>query len=163
MIVVSDASPLVSLARVGELNLLQQLYGTLLVPEAVWHEIVVAGAGQPGADEVDAADWIRSQRIANEPLALALQQTLDGGEAEAIVLALETGANLLLMDERLGRAAAQHLGLSCTGLVGVALEAKGGGFIQAVRPFLDALRDQAGFRLSEALYQRVLYDEEEPG
>ena len=161
MTVVSDASPLVSLARIGKLDLLQQLYGTLFIPEAVRHEIVVAGAGQPGADEVDAADWVHSRRIANEPLARALRLTLDGGEAEAIVLALESGADLLLMDERLGRAAAQHLGLSCIGLVGVALEAKGRGLIQAVRPSLDALRNQAGFRLGEALYQRVLRDEGE--
>ena len=161
MTIVSDASPLIGLARIGRLDLLRQLYGEALIPEAVRHEIVEAGAGQPGADEVRTADWIHPRRVANEPLARALQQTLDAGEAEAIALALESGADLLLMDERQGRAAAQHLGLSCVGLVGVALEAKGQGLLEAVQPFLDALRDQAGFRLAEELYQRVLRDEGE--
>ena len=161
MTVVSDASPLINLARIGQLDLLRALYETLLIPEAVWREVVVDGAGQPGSAEVRAADWIQTQAIANGPLVQALRQTLGAGEAEAIVLALETDAALLLMDERLGRATAEHLGVGCMGLVGVALEAKHSGLIEYVRPLLDALRNVAGFHLHEALYQRVLQDEGE--
>ena len=160
MTVASDASPLVNLARIDRMDLLHQLYGQVLIPEAVFEEVVVEGRGQPGADAVRAADWIRTRSIDNEPLARSLRQTLDAGEAEAIVLALEENG-LLLMDERLGRASARHLDLSCIGLVGVALEAKQHGFIRRVKPFLDALREQAGFYLGDALYQRVLRDENE--
>jgi predicted nucleic acid-binding protein len=86
---------------------------------------------------------------------------LDAGEAEAIALALEIGAELLLMDDRLGRESARHLGLHYTGLIGVLIEARRKGLIRAVKPHLDALRDIAGFRLRETLYLRVLQDEGE--
>lgn len=91
----------------------------------------------------------------------ALQQELDAGEAEAIALAMEIGTALLLMDERLGRDTARHLGIRYTGVVGVLIEAKHKGFVQAIKPLMDALRDLAGFRVSEALYRRVLQDEGE--
>ena len=101
MSVVSNASPLINLARIGKLDLLHDLYGELTIPEAVWREVVVEGAGQPGADEVKGATWIKRHAVANRQLVHALQQELDAGEAEAIVLASEMEAELLLMDERL--------------------------------------------------------------
>ncbi|MCR4406840.1 MAG: DUF3368 domain-containing protein [Anaerolineae bacterium] len=161
MKVVSNASVLINLARIGELDLLRQLYGTLLIPEAVWQEVVVEGVGQPGAGQVEAASWIKTHDVANELLVRALRQDLDAGEAEAIALALEVGADLLLMDERLGRETAQHLGLRYVGLIGVLITAKRRGLIDAVKPYLDKLRDVAGFYLTDALYARVLQDERE--
>ncbi|HDH09460.1 MAG TPA: DUF3368 domain-containing protein, partial [Chloroflexi bacterium] len=74
---------------------------------------------------------------------------------------IETKAELLLMDERLGRETARHLGLRYTGLIGVLIEAKHKGLISKIKPHLDALRDMAGFRVSDALYIRVLQDEGE--
>jgi predicted nucleic acid-binding protein len=161
MSIVSNASPLINLARIGKLSVLQELYGELIIPGAVWQEIVVEGSGQPGADEVKAADWIKQRAVTNRQLTQALKQELDAGEAEAIALALEIGADLLLMDEHLGREVARHLGLRYTGLIGVLIEAKRKGFITSVKPCLDQLRDIAGFRLSEVLYVRVLQDQEE--
>jgi len=107
--IVSNASPLINLARLGKLELLRQLYGELMIPEAVWREVVVEGRGQPGAEEVEAATWIKRQAVRNTQLVRALEQNLGSGEAEAIALALETGAELLLIDERLGRETADHL------------------------------------------------------
>ena len=118
MSVVSNASPLISLARIGRLNLLHELYGQLLIPEAVWREVVVDGAGEPGAEEVAAAPWIRACAVTNTPLIAALRQELDAGEAEAITLALEAEAELLLMDERVGRETARHLGVRRIGVIG---------------------------------------------
>ncbi len=161
MTVVSDASPLINLARIDKLDLLPRLYGELHLPEAVWQEVVIQGAGQPGAQEIQEASWIKRHAVANRPLVQALEQELDAGEAEAIALALELQAELLLMDERLGREVARHLGLRYIGLIGVLLEAKRKGLISALKPHLDALRDTAGFRVSEALYKRVLQDEGE--
>jgi len=159
--VVSNASALINLARIGRLSLLPSLYSEVLVPPAVWHEVVVEGAGRPGAEEVSCASWIKQMPVANQALVLALVQELDAGEAEAIALALEVRAELLLMDEHLGRETATHLGLRCFGLIGTLIQAKRRGLIEAVRPYLDALRDVAGFRVSEALYRRVLRDEGE--
>jgi predicted nucleic acid-binding protein len=161
MSIVSNASPLINLARIGKISLLQDLYGELIIPVAVWQEIVVKGSGQPGADEVKAADWIKQQDVTNRQLTRALKQELDAGEAEAIALALEIGADLLLMDEHLGREVARHLGLRYIGLIGVLIEAKRKGLITSVKPCLDQLRDIAGFRFSEVLYTRVLQDQEE--
>lgn len=161
MSVVSNSSPLISMARIGKLDLLRQLYGEVFIPEAVWHEVVVKGAGEPGADEVKAATWIKMQSVTNKTLVHALQQELDAGEAEAIVLTMEMQAELLLMDERVGREVAKHLGLRYTGLIGVLVEAKHKGVLGAIKFHLDALRDVAGFRVRDMLYERVLQDEGE--
>lgn len=90
-----------------------------------------------------------------------LRQELGAGEAEAIVLAIEAQADLLLMDERLGRETARHLGVRYIGLIGILCEAKHKRLIPTVKPYLDVLRDLAGFRISDVLYQRVLQDEGE--
>ena len=161
MSIVSNASALINLARIGKLDLLHQLYGELLIPEAVWKEVVIEGAGQPGADEVRAASWIKVHHVTNRHLVHALRQDLDAGEAEAIALALEIEAELLLMDERLGRETAHHLGLKYVGLIGALIEAKHKRLIRSIKPCLDALRDVAGFRISDILYLRILQDEGE--
>ena len=103
MTVVSDSSVLFILARIGKLMVLRDLYGEVYIPEAVWKEAVVQGEGQAGASEIKSASWVNKQSVKNSELVKALRQELDAGESEAIALALETRAELLLMDERLGR------------------------------------------------------------
>lgn len=159
--VVSNSSALINLARIGKLELLRDLYGEVCIPEAVWQEAVVEGEGQAGASEIKSAPWIKAQRVKNTELVKALRQELDPGEAEAIALALETQAELLLMDERLGRDTARHLGLPFTGLIGLLVEAKRKGLIPNVKGEVNALRDIAGFRIADSLYRQVLRDEEE--
>ncbi len=110
MSIVSNVSPLINLARINKLDLLPRLYDSVLIPQAVWDEVVVQGVGQPGAEEVNSASWIKRSTVVSAPLVQALRQDLDAGEAEAIALALETKAELLLMDERLGRETARHMG-----------------------------------------------------
>lgn len=161
MSVVSNSSPLINLARIGRLDLLAQLYGELVVPQAVWHEVVVQGTGQAGAQEIETATWVRVQPITNRELVRALRQELDAGEAEAIALALAIDAEFLLMDEHLGRETASYMGIRCVGLVGVLIEAKKKGVIDQIRPLLDMLRNLAGFWVGEGLYKRVLDDEGE--
>lgn len=91
----------------------------------------------------------------------ALRRDLDKGEAEAVALAVETEDVLLLMDERLGRETADHFDLACVGLIGVLIEAKENEHADALRPYLQALRNEAGFWISDQLYRRVLRDEGE--
>jgi len=81
---------------------------------------------------------------------------LDPGEAEAIALAKELKADLLLMDERRGRRVASRLGLRFVGLLGILVEAKHKGLIKAVKPILDSLITKAGFWLGNRLYTRIL-------
>lgn len=159
--VVSNSSALINLARIGRLELLRDLYGEVCIPEAVWQEAVVKGEGQAGANEIKSAPWIKALRVKNSELVKALRQELDPGEAEAIALTLETQSELLLMDERLGRDTARHLGLAFTGLIGLLVEARRKGLISSIKGELDALRDIAGFRIAESLYWRILRDEKE--
>jgi predicted nucleic acid-binding protein len=158
MPVVSNASPLINLSRIGKIDLLHSLFGNLVVPVAVWDEVVVEGHGLPGSELVRSCSWITKGEVKNAPLVHTLGQELDGGEAEAIVLALEMNADLLLMDERLGRETAQHLGIRCLGLIGVLTEAKRRKLIGQVKPAILALRDLAGFRISQTLFDCVLAD-----
>ena len=86
MIVVSNASPIINLAVIGKLDLLHQLYGEVCIPQAVRHEIVVLGAGQPGAAEVAGLEWIKVCPVADRTAVVSLCLEIDEGEAEAIVL-----------------------------------------------------------------------------
>ena len=91
----------------------------------------------------------------------ALQRDLDAGESEAIALAVETEAELLIMDERLGRDTARIFELKYTGVVGVLIEAKRKALIEEIRPVLDEMRQKGHFRISSSLYARILKDEGE--
>lgn len=109
-----------------------------------------------GRDEVAAADWIERHTVQNLALVTTLTRDLGRGEAESIPLALELDANLVLLDEKEGRRAAQRLGLYVVGIVGILLEAKSDGTVDEVRPHLDGLRQMARIYLSESLYQHTL-------
>ena len=156
MIVVSDASPLIALAAVGQLDLLHDLYGEVLVPEAVQNEVTLVRPAAPGAAAVSLAGWIRVLPVQNLALVAAMSVELDPGEAEAIALAVEEGADLLLIDERRGRIAASRLNQRVVGVLGILVEAKQRNLISLVRPVLDALASQTGFRVSQALRDRIL-------
>ncbi|MEK7727231.1 MAG: DUF3368 domain-containing protein [candidate division KSB1 bacterium] len=156
MIVVSNTSPIINLAAVGELELLEKLYQKLLIPHAVYHEIVITGAGQPGAFEVQTFAWIEARAVIDKTLITALRSELDPGESEAIALAIETKANWLLLDERRGREVAARFGLKFVGLLGVLLEAKKKGLLAQVKPVLNALESKAAFRMKRELKARVL-------
>ena len=156
MIVVSDTSVLTNLAAIGRFDLLRRLYATIHIADGVWEELNAGGKHWPGSEEVATANWVERHAVQNQALTCALEGDLDRGEAESIALALDLGADLILLDEREGRHAAQRLGLQVIGVVGILLEAKVKGAVDALRPHLDALRQTAGFYLSEPLYRSAL-------
>ena len=151
MIVVSDASVIINLHRIGRIGLLREIYGRVLVPEAVSFEIA---RGVDGLGELEAR-WIEVKRVTNRRLVETLAQELDPGECEAIALAIETRADFLLIDEHLGRVVALRRGLRVTGLLGVLVVAKKRRLIPAVAPEISALLAE-GFWLSDELVERVL-------
>ncbi len=161
MIVVSNSSPLAALAAVHQAQLLPQLYERVLIPETVWHEVIEKGREKPGVAELSKAAWLERRTVENKNMVQALQENLDPGESEAIALALQVRADLLLMDERLGRRTAERLGLKVVGVVGILVEAKHRALLSAIKPVLDKLRDEIGFWLSDTLYNQVLHDEGE--
>jgi len=141
---------------VSNASLLPQLYGELYLPDAVWNEVVLQGRSQPGAAALQSAAWIRQCSVKNAPLVLSLTQELGAGEAEAIVLAQELPADLLLVDERHAREKARRLGVRVTGALGVLMEAKSRGLLSAVKPVIQDLRNIAGFHASQNLVAAVL-------
>lgn len=156
MIIVSDTSPINNLAAIGMLDLLKELYGTVIIPEAVYRELTDPDFPVAGSTEVQTLEWIQCRSVNNLTMIEALSNELDPGEAEAIALALETQADQVLIDERRGRLIAARLNLNYTGVLGVLVEAKARGLIPVVKPLLDALINQAGFWIAQSLYDRVL-------
>lgn len=156
MTIVSDTSAITNLAAVGHLNLLQQLYGNIIIPQAVYDEMVGLGYTVPGTIEVQTLPWIQTRQVINRTLVTELQTELDEGESEAIALAIELVADRLLIDDYAGRIAASRLGLNLTGILGVLLVAKHRELIPDVKSVMDDLITQAGFRISNQLYADVL-------
>lgn len=154
MIVVSDTSPLLNLAVIGQLELLHLLYGD--IPQAVYDELVDTGADMPGSNTIQSTSWITVKHVENRLLVTSLSLQLDDGEAEALALATELEADLLLVDERKARVVAVHLGLKFTGLLGVLVEAKHKAHISSIKPVLNLLISQAGFWIAPTLYDHIL-------
>jgi predicted nucleic acid-binding protein len=143
------------LAKISALHILRQLYFEILIPEAVYNELCQAKRTQPGALQVLNAPWIKVVQIKNNALSNRLIQRLHLGESEAIALAVETNADVLIIDEIAGRTVAKKLGRKIIGMIGVLLEAKKSGIISSVRPYLNNLKN-TGFRMSQDLYDLAL-------
>ena len=148
MIVVSDSSPLIALARIGRLDLLTKLYRRILIPPEVHHEVTVMGRGLPGAEQVRSASWIEvsSQRSPADPLIERACLTLGAGERGAILLAKTSKADLTLLDESRALRIAQDAGLSVVGCIGLLEAGWRNGILPDLRQaYIDLLRQ--GIRL----------------
>lgn len=154
---VSNSSVLISLSTIGRLFLLTKRFPDgIIVPEAVWTEVVEAGSGRPGSVEVSSAKWISVRESADRSLVNLLRTELDQGEAEAIALAHEVKANVVLLDERDARNAASKLGIRVLGTVGILVWGKKAGLIESLRTEMDLLENKAKFRLRQQLRARAL-------
>ena len=158
MIVISDTSAITNLAAIHNLQLLLQLYSQVMIPEAVYRELADIDPPVPGTLEVQRASWLEVREIVNREVVERLQDEvrLDSGESEAIAVALELNADMLLIDERRGRAKADRLGVRITVLLGILVEAKQKNLIVAVKPLIDELIAKSEFRVSSALYSQIL-------
>lgn len=121
MIVVSDSSPLITLSRAHQLELLREFYVRVAIPRKVYDEVVVVGAGLPGAEEVRGASWIQVHPDPPDPLEVvqAACAGLGGGEQCAIYLASALRADLVLIDEERARRAAKTAGLTVAGSIAI--------------------------------------------
>jgi len=156
VLVVADAGPLIFLSAIDQLELLRTLHDRVLIPSAVFDEVVENGAGLPGCVEVAQATWLEILEVDEaDPVLRTLLTTLDTGEAAALALAHRERADLVLMDERRGRAAARRLGLSVQGTLGVLVRAKRAGALETVGAHLHSLRE-AGFWIADDIVRRTL-------
>ncbi len=160
---VSNAGPIIHLSWIDRLDLLAALFEEVLVPVAVREEVLRAGPHVPGIQAIRDAfanGWLRVQSVRDSAAVLRLTAELDRGESEAIVLMRETQAGLLLLDERRARARAGREGLRLIGTIGILLQARERGLVQAVTPLLGDLR-RKGFRVSAELVEQVKREEEQ--
>jgi predicted nucleic acid-binding protein len=151
MTVVSDTSPLNYLVLLGLQDILPALFGHVLIPEAVRHELRSAAAPQPVKHFLDTwPSWLDCRVVSQVPPAL---QHLDPGEQEAIALAQSLGASLVLLDEKKGRRMARDLGLAVSGTLGILDLAAHRGLVDLA----DALArlEQTTFRTTPRLLRRI--------
>lgn len=154
-LVVSNSGPLITLATIDKLGLLERLFTQVAIPQAVYEEVVTQGHGEPGSQEVAKAPWIRTIEVQDRLAVNLLQESLDLGESEAIVLGQELSVRYILLDDALARRKADFIGLCVVGTLGVLLMAKNAGLIPGVKPLLDELK-QTDFRMSERVHAAVL-------
>ena len=162
MKIVANSTPLIELSKIHRLELLRDVYHSIIIPEQVYAEVVIDGVGEPGATEVAESQWILRRAVTNENQVLRLHANtpLDLGECGAIVLAQEIDARQVIIDDRVARRVAMAQGLPVIGTVGVLLIAKARHIIPAVKPLLDELRLH-GTRISPKLYRQTLAIAEE--
>jgi len=156
LIVVSDTSPVLNLARIGRLELLPSLFHQVLIPSAVYAELTASKRDLPPAIVLAPEPWLIVATATDQKRVQELREDLDPGEAEAIVLAIERQADLLLVDERRGRRTATLAGLTVMGLLGVVARAKQAGLIDLAKPVLDELIHIARFWVGPELYAEIL-------
>ncbi|MGB3404824.1 MAG: hypothetical protein WBA77_19220 [Microcoleaceae cyanobacterium] len=118
MIIVSDTTPISELAKIGQLNLLKEVFGKLIIPQEVYQEITTGN--HPAVTIVPSLNWIEVHSISNSQQVLELQTTtgLDLGECAAIVLAEELKAVQILIDDRAARIVAESKQLAVIGTIG---------------------------------------------
>ena len=156
--VISNNSPLVGLLGLNLLSLLRDLYTEVWIPRKVEKEFL---RKDPivRREALENAPWIKTVDL-TDPQTASVHAELDDGEAEALALANEHDARLVLLDEKKGRQKAKKIGLTVKGIAGILLEAKEEGLIDVIKPLLIRLQDN-GVYLSESLINNALRDADE--
>jgi len=145
--IVSNSSPLIALARIQRLDLVPAVLHSILIPPAVAREI------EPSIPVLPA--WGSVKALSSQRSLPKSRGRLGDGEREAIALAIEIGADAVLIDERAARRVAEQAGLKVIGTLGLLLEAKRAGHVTSIRADLDKLVETSFF-LSPQLYDHVL-------
>ncbi len=153
-LIICDASPLILLAKIDALDLLLQAGDRLMIPRAVWNEVIVPLTTRPEVKKI--RERFASVVTEADPiLAAAYRLQVDSGEAEALALAARHPQSILLMDDAKGRRLALVSGFRVMGTLGLFVRAKRSGQILEVKPYLDRLQ-QNGLFVSPALLAQVL-------
>ncbi|MEW6690278.1 MAG: DUF3368 domain-containing protein [Pseudomonadota bacterium] len=151
---VCNTSPIQYLHQLGLLDLLKQLCGAIVVPPAVVDELAAGRALGVSLPDLAAVEWVKIRRPASQQ-ALPLVTDLGAGEAEVLMLGLETPGTVVLLDDALARDIARAHHTPLKGTLGVLLEAKQRGLIHEVKPLLDRLQELR-FRLAPHTRTAVL-------
>jgi len=160
---VINASPLIALAKLGQLGLLLKLYDQILIPHEVYNEVVVKGL-QLGAPDAQAVDFLVQQehiQVVDVSLPSPLPSwahPIDAGEIEVILLAQQESVDHVLIDNLHARKAARQAGLRVKGTVGLLLEAfrKGHLTLREFELLIQTIKAQPDLWISEQLCDRAL-------
>ena len=153
MIVVSDSTSLIGLAKIGRLDLLQKVFSKISIPEEVFREVVEKGGDRPGAQDIRNADWIEIVPVKDKTQVDLLMISLDKGEAEVLALAKELPADLIMIDEGKARKSAVIADYDVMGLLGLFVLAKNLGLVPKIQPLIEQLQRNR-FRISD----RVVFE-----
>ncbi|UUX93220.1 DUF3368 domain-containing protein [Methanoplanus endosymbiosus] len=157
-IAVSNSSPLINLSAIGRINLLYQ-FDSVIIPPAVWYEVVIQGKNRPGSEELiylSESGHIKVKKPENTHLLKALMQELHAGEAESIVLALEEKPDVVLLDETEARRVASTYELRVTGILGLLIKAGKNDEAISIKEEMDKLRETGNFWINKRLYDQIL-------
>ena len=146
--VVCDTSPITNLIAIGHIQILHHLFKEVYIPPAVEAELKKSHPQIP--------EFIKTIPIQSKSYKIDGLNNLDNGESEAIILAIELGKpTLLIIDERKGHNVAEDAGISCTGLLGILIQARKIGLIDNISAILSELKSN-GFYLTKSVELRVL-------
>lgn len=152
MKVVANTTPLISLASIGKLELLKDIFGEIIIADAVYNEIK-AKQGY-GYNEID-TDFIKVQSIEGITYRDFLLNQLDLGETETIILAKELDADFVIIDENIAYKIAKSSELNVVRTLSILLRAKEKGLIPALKPLLDEMIIK-GRWYSQRVYKAIL-------
>ncbi len=159
MIVISDTTPLISLLKIGRLNILEILFGSVQIPKAVFAELTENPKYEVEAETVKACPFIQVVDKIDESYVSLLRRStgLDLGESEAIYLSDSKKADLLLMDEVRGREVAIRMGIKIMGTIGILGVAYEDSILskEEIKEAIEILRD-SGRHISEKLHEQLL-------
>ena len=153
-LIITDAIPLIGLAKIGRLGLLRELTGELWIPRAVWLEVTAGASGRAEAGDLVSL-LAGAVRDIDPVLAEKFIRQVDLGEAAAVALAIASPGCLLLIEDAEGRRVAESEGIRCIGAAGLLLRAKRAGLIASLSDDLNALR-MHGYFLGERLVRQLL-------
>lgn len=153
--VVVNTTPLIALSHVGQLSILQDLYGKIIIPEAVYRELSVKADSICKRAVDGALDWIRVEKIQNQMAKAMYKTQLHEGEVEVMILSKEMGADVVIIDDANAKKHAKYLGLPVTGTLGVLIKAKQEGYIEELKPILYQMIEH-GIYISNNLVEMCL-------
>ena len=158
MIVISDTTPIISLMKAGQLELLQKMFSIVHIPNAVYRELVENEVYSEEIRMIQKCEFILVEEVENAKSVTILQNLtgLDAGESEAIILADEKQSDVLLMDEHKGRQVARKMGITITGTIGILAQAFDEDILtrEDVERCIERLKESE-IRISEKLYQKL--------
>lgn len=155
MIVVSDSTILIGLAKIGKLDLLREIFSKVYIPEEVFKEVTERGKKKPGSQVIRESWWIETKQIKDNTQVNFLMASLEKGEAEVLALAKEIKADLILLDEEKARKSAVIAGFEVMGLLGLLIVAKNLGLLKEIRSSIEELKRKR-FRISDKIVVEVL-------